>query len=272
MLCALPESANLSRDHTHITLAGSAHRPNLFFPVGRVSPQTLDEEGEGVGEHCRWEPEQGEVESGCLQQVSAQPVVLFGQVGVVLHELEEGKGRGSHQCLKTSSEKQLSLHRQDVLRAIGIVADVNQVLYLGHLVGFSVFGSDPERSDTQQLQLAAGEGFLGEKEVDEFDHKKVSLPHQLVLLMHLHQPVQQYASHVLAQLHLHSPVTLSRRPALRQHEVLDLATVYFFLRGRIHRWLRERRKRQVRRQVLVPRNELFLFRVGRSVLAKFHSN
>jgi hypothetical protein len=189
----------------------------------------------------------------------------------VLHQLEVGQRRRPSQRVKPSGQQQRALHGQDVLGSIGIVADINKILNLGDLVGLGVFGCDPESRDAQQLQSASGDLFPGEIEVDESDHEEVGFAHEFVLLVHLHQPVEEHSAHVLAELALHLEVVANNGSDFAHHEALDVSAVELLLRGGFERRFAEGGEGLVGRVVLVPARLHLLLRRDMAGLAKFHS-
>lgn len=65
-----------------------------------------------------------------------------------------------------------------------------------------VLGCDPKGSDAKQLKPIPADSLNRQIHIDEPNHKEVGLACQLVFLMHLHQPIQQHPSHVLAEIWL----------------------------------------------------------------------
>lgn len=126
----------------------------------------------------------------------------------------------------------MRFHIEDLLFGISRVADKDQIGDFGNLVCLLIFGCDPQGSDAHQLQLVAPDYYLLQVGVDYVDVDEQRHGLQLVLEVHIHQPVEQHSSHVLADIGLLLEVTRADPLVLPQtpqvpYDLLQIFALFF---------------------------------------------
>lgn len=130
-----------------------------------------------------------------LQEVPGEVVqdsVYFAHLDESLQEPEAG----GVVDLKVQGVQHLHLLVKNLLFAVSVVRDVNEVFHNGS-VDFFVFASYQHRCHSDQLQVLSGDFFFFEISVDQVDGQVQCLRDQLELVVHVHQPVHQDRAHFL---------------------------------------------------------------------------
>lgn len=70
------------------------------------------------------------------------------------------------------------------------------------MVGFLIFGSNPQSGDSHKLQFVAVDHLGAQEGVDDVDSDEKSLRVELVLQVDVNQPVKKNHSHVLGDVRL----------------------------------------------------------------------
>lgn len=143
----------------------------------------------------------------------------------------------------------MRFHIEYLLFGISRIADKDQVSNFGHLICLLIFWCNPQGCNPHQLKLVTlNDNFLkvgiNYVDVDEQCHRL-----QLILQMHIHQPVHQYCSHVLRDIGLILEITRLHSfvfPQLRQvlDDLLQILILFFsfsFYGLSFHRTIHHRR-------------------------------
>lgn len=79
----------------------------------------------------------------------------------------------------------MALHGQYLLLGIGRVANKDQIVYFRHLICLLILGSNPQRSDTHQLQPSPRYDHLTQIHIDKVCSNEESLGLKLILHVYI---------------------------------------------------------------------------------------
>mmetsp|Transcript_52002 Transcript_52002/g.110514 ORF Transcript_52002/g.110514 Transcript_52002/m.110514 type:complete len:329 (+) Transcript_52002:184-1170(+) len=171
-------------------------RPSLTKARQLVAQQ------DGSGCQLGWPVAEGpDLLHGQLQQVLGEgPLDLARAVRApeATHEV----GRGWRHDLETQSLQDAALHSNDLGRGVGVVCEVGESGDLWHL-DLLELGCDEHARDSDELQTLSHHHRQVQVGVDERLGQEESLwPEIKVAEMHLDEPVQQHAAHLLGDVRL----------------------------------------------------------------------
>mmetsp|Transcript_10393 Transcript_10393/g.42270 ORF Transcript_10393/g.42270 Transcript_10393/m.42270 type:complete len:361 (+) Transcript_10393:851-1933(+) len=119
----------------------------------------------------------------------------------------------------------MRLHRNDGAARVGVLRDEDELVDGGR-VDVLELGGNEERSNAQQLQLAALERLDGQHAVDDYARQEEALDREGVLGDHLHEPVHEDGPHRVADVGLHvAHVVLVERFLLAEEVAEDVLAV-----------------------------------------------
>ena len=99
------------------------------------------------------------------------------------------------------------LHLEDLLLRVGIVSDKNEVSELGD-VDLLVLGRQEQSGHSNKLEPCSHDLCLFQITIDYVDGKKECLWLQLEAQVHLNDPIDKNATHLLIDVDLHAHVAL----------------------------------------------------------------
>lgn len=98
--------------------------------------------------------------------------------------------RGECQELEVESLNDVAFHRQDLLTVVSWIANEYQIVKLRHLIGFFVFGSDPQSSNAYKLELVAGNDSFAQVGVKYLGRDKQSFWLEFIFEMDINEPIE----------------------------------------------------------------------------------
>lgn len=110
--------------------------------------------------------------------------------------------------LHLQNHQDISLHFQNLLACISLVADSNE-FFETRRVYLLVFAGDEQRGDTDKLELVSCYSSLAQVSVDKIHCHEQSLWNQPKLDIHIYKPINQYRSHLLVDIQLSAHVPVS---------------------------------------------------------------
>mmetsp|Transcript_112494 Transcript_112494/g.350598 ORF Transcript_112494/g.350598 Transcript_112494/m.350598 type:complete len:399 (+) Transcript_112494:242-1438(+) len=172
-----------------------------------------------------------------LQQVLRQLAVGVGAPVHGLVPLQEVHGRWRAE-LELHGRQDGDLHAHDLLPRVGLVGDVDKVVDLRRVQLLELCGHE-ERRDAGELQVLAEGVPPLEKAVQDADGEEERLRPELVLLVHVHEPVHQDGAHPGG--HLRLPLHVAGLGEVLPLPLLQLRVDVGGVLGHVLRVLRMRR-------------------------------
>mmetsp|Transcript_49608 Transcript_49608/g.158716 ORF Transcript_49608/g.158716 Transcript_49608/m.158716 type:complete len:371 (-) Transcript_49608:136-1248(-) len=166
-----------------------------------------------------------------LQEVLCKVAVRLCATVHALVALHEVHGRGPAD-LEVQHGEHGDLHLQHLLLGVGLVRDVDKVVDLRG-VQLLELRRNQQRRDADELQVPPQSAPPLQEAVDEADGQEEGLGPELVLLVHVHEPVDQDGPHL--GVHVRLAVHVAR---LRQALVLVLVQLLVDVRRVLHDVLR----------------------------------
>jgi len=107
--------------------------------------------------------------------------------------VKEGYSSGNSQ-LEFQGVQHHYFHLYDLILCVRLVANVNKVVNLGW-VDLLILSSNQSRHNAHKLKLPPGNLLLCQEPVQDTDTQEKRFSFELILHMHLHQPINQNCSH-----------------------------------------------------------------------------
>jgi hypothetical protein len=157
-----------------------------------------------VGELRREEVEVLVVEDGVFEVEESSMTELIVSFDDVEEASEEHVASGDSQ-LELESSEDGAFHLHDFVAVVSVCSDGDTLSNCGS-PHFFVLGSDPDSSDTDELELSASNSADGEIAVDDLDGEEVSFGVELELETDINEPVDEDGAHLFVDFGLRAEI------------------------------------------------------------------
>merc|ERR1719336_1116170 len=192
-------------------------------PPGPTANDRVAEKQAGTDKHRRPISEKAQVEQRKLQSVLGERTVHAVAAVCLVHVVDEVGGRGDSD-LEVQGIEYNRLQVEDLPLGIRVVSDVRELVRFGW-VNLLELGRDVQGDHAQQLELLPRNWLDRQVAVDDVHGEEERFPPQVVLHVHLHQPIDQDGAHLVIDIGLAVHVVRLRAHLLLEEPREDIRRV-----------------------------------------------